>query len=272
MADGGDGRRKTQAQRADRHRLYEASVQSAEQESVFVRDLFRELRGRVPYLLREDFCGTANFATAWAALGPSYRAIGVDLDPAVLEWAERNRMSQLAPAHRRRIELVNANVLDARTGRVDALCAFNFSYWVFKKRADLLAYFRRAREALKSDGIFFLDAFGGYDAYRVLRESTPHRGFTYVWHQERYSPVTGEILCHIHFRFPDGSRLQKAFTYDWRLWSLPELREILEEAGFRRVTVYWEGDGEDGGGNGEFTPEAAGEADAGWVAYLVAER
>ena len=28
----------------------------------------------------------------------------------------------------------------------------------------------------------------------------------------------------------------------------------------------------DGGGNGEFTPEAEGDADAGWVAYVVAER
>ena len=105
-----------------------------------------------------------------------------------------------------------------------------------------------------------------------MRERTEHRGFTYVWHQARYQPVTGHLLCHIHFRFPDGSRMDQAFSYDWRLWTLPELREILLQAGFRRVTVYWEGDDGKGGGNGEFTPSAEGEADGGWIAYVVAEK
>jgi hypothetical protein len=93
-----------------------------------------------------------------------------------------------------------------------------------------------------------------------------------VWDQAEYFPVTGDLLCHIHFRFPDRSRLERAFTYDWRLWTLPELRELLEEAGFRRTTVYWEGTDRRGNGNGEFLPEAKGEADAGWIVYLVAEK
>jgi hypothetical protein len=84
--------------------------------------------------------------------------------------------------------------------------------------------------------------------------------------------VTGDILCHIDFRFPDGSKIDKAFSYDWRLWSLPELKELLAEAGFSRTTVWWEGTSKEGGGNGIFTPENRGEADAGWVAYLIAER
>ena len=66
--------------------------------------------------------------------------------------------------------------------------------------------------------------------------------------------------------------MEKAFTYEWRLWTLPEIRELLEEAGFGRVTVYWEGTDEDGEGNGEFEPTTRGDADAGWIAYLVAEK
>ena len=73
------------------------------------------------------------------------------------------------------------------------------------------------------------------------------------------------------FRFPDGSKIDRAFSYEWRLWSLPELTELLGEAGFSRSTVWWEGTGEDGEGNGEFSPESRGDADAGWVAYIVAE-
>src|SRR5690606_9805443 len=99
-----------------------------------------------------------------------------------------------------------------------------------KTRAELVRYFRRVRTALVSDGVFFLDAYGGYDAYRELEEATVHDGFTYIWNQETYHPVTGEMSCRIDFRFPDGSRLKRAFTYDWRLWSLPELQEMLAEA------------------------------------------
>jgi hypothetical protein len=47
---------------------------------------------------------------------------------------------------------------------------------------------------------------------------------------------------------------------------------LLSEAGFRNPTVYWEGTDEDGDGNGIFTPDERGEADAGWIAYIVAEK
>jgi hypothetical protein len=71
---------------------------------------------------------------------------------------------------------------------------------------------------------------------------------------------------------PDGSRLDKAFSYYWRLWTLPELREIMLEAGFTSVVVYWEGtDEESGDGDGIYTPATKGDADPGWVCYIVAE-
>lgn len=263
---------KTLAQRADRMVLYERAVHDPVMEVDFLQRVFREARGRQPRSFREDFSAAASAACEWARRGPQRRAIGVDIDPAVLEWGRRHRLSRLAPAARRRVRLVNADVLTVKTRPVEVIAALNFSYWVFKERAQLLRYFRNAWSGLARDGIFVLDAFGGYEAFRELRERTAHRGFTYVWHQASYKPVTGHLLCHIHFHFPDGSRLDKAFSYDWRLWTLPELREVLAEAGFRRVTVYWEGDDGEGGGNGEFDPTVEGEADGGWVAYIVAEK
>jgi len=32
--------------------------------------------------------------------------------------------------------------------------------------------------------------------------------------------------------------LDRAFSYYWRMWTLPELQELLQEAGFVKVTVY----------------------------------
>lgn len=265
-------RRPTMAERADRYELYERAVHDPVAEVDFIRSTYAALRGHRPLVFREDFSGPASAACEWAQRGPQCRAFGVDIDAAVLDWGRRHRLSRLRPAARERVRLVHADVLEARTPHADVVAALNFSYWVFRDRATLLRYFRSVHGALRRDGLLVLDAFGGYEASREMEEHTRFRHFTYVWDQAEFRPVTGEITCHIHFRFPDRSRIDRAFTYEWRLWTLPELRELLAEAGFSRATVYWEGDDGDGGGNGEFTPEAAGDADAGWIAYLVAEK
>ena len=262
----------TMAEKADIHELYEKSVQAVDVEVEFLRDTYRALRGREALSLREDFCGTASLACEWVRTGARRHAIGVDLDPDVLAWGRRHRVARLPETARARVKLLHDDVRSVSTQAVDIVGAFNFSYFCFKARDEMRAYFASVREALNRDGVFFLDAFGGPDASDLTKEKAKIDGFTYVWEQAEFEPVTGRILCHIHFKFPDGSKIKRAFTYDWRLWTLPELRELLMEAGFKRVRVYWEGDDGDGGGNGEFEEHATGVADLAWIAYLAAEK
>jgi SAM-dependent methyltransferase len=246
-------------------------VQNVGAEIDFVDSTFSNLRGRTAGLLREDFCGTANTSCEWIRRRPENLAWGVDIDPEVLDWSRHNKLTQLTPLQRRRLHLLNDDVLKADCGRMDIILAMNFSYWIFKQRALMKRYFRRIHRCLSPDGIFFLDAFGGYEASREMEESTLYKGFTYVWDQASYNPINGDITCHIHFRFKDRSKIKNAFTYNWRLWTLPELQEMLDEAGFK-PTIYWEGTDKHGEGNGVFTPATVGEADAGWIAYIVAEK
>ncbi|MAF84346.1 MAG: SAM-dependent methyltransferase [Chromatiales bacterium] len=260
------------AELADRHELYEESVQCVEEECEFVSKTFKSIRGRTALSFREDFCGTASAACQWVRLSPEHTSIGVDFDPGVLAWGLENRVDKLDSKQKQRITLIEENVLEVKTEPVDVVGAFNFSYFIFQQRELMKQYFRSIYDSLKPDGIFFLDAFGGYEAFEEMKEKTKYDKFTYVWHQKRYSPITGEMECHIHFKFPDGSKLKKAFSYTWRLWTLPEILEMLSETGFKNPTVYWEGTDEDGDGDGVFTPDAHGEADAGWIAYLVAEK
>jgi len=262
----------TMAEQADIHDLYERSVQNVEHEIEFLQDTFRSIRGRTAYEFREDFCGTASASCQWVKQGDEYSAVGVDIEPSVLEWGRTNRLSRLAPADQARVQLLESDVMTAETSKVDLLAAFNFSYFIFDTRDVLRAYFRKSFEALKDDGLFFVDLFGGPEAQEETKEKTKHKGFTYVWHQAKFHPVSNHIRCHIHFKFPDGSRIKKAFTYEWRLWSAPEIRELLIEAGFSKATLYWEGEDEDGEGNGEFAPDEKGEADLAWIAYIVAEK
>ena len=269
------GRGATLAQKADRHALYQHSVQNVESEIDFVDATFKKLRKRKAKLLREDFCGTGNTSCEWVRRRSSNRAIGVDIDPDPLQWGLENNVGELSDEERERVELIESDVFEVETEKVDCLLAMNFSYWLFMTRDRLRAYFELVRDALVDDGLLFIDCYGGYDAFREYQErrKVDDEEFTYIWDQHDYDPVSGQMQCYIHFVFPDGSRLDRAFDYRWRLWTLPELRELLTEAGFKKVTVYWEGtDEETGEGDGEFAPAERGEADAGWISYVVAER
>ncbi len=269
-------RRSTLASKADRHQLYELSVQCAEAEIDFVDEAFKRLRKRKARVLREDFCGTANVCCEWVKRGSKRRAIGIDLDPEVLNWGRDNNLARLSGKQRERITLLQQNVLEAKTEQPDIISAMNFSYWLLKERGTLKQYFKSVHDALKEDGIFFLDAYGGYDSHKEIVEEREiddgGRGFTYIWEQAAFDPISHEMECHIHFTLADGSKMRKAFSYHWRLWTLPEVRDLLEECGFRNVTVYWQGWDKRGEADGDFKPATHAEADAGWICYLTAEK
>lgn len=261
------------ASRADPHDLYQRAVQCAEVDYDLIDDTFRKIRKRRARTLREDFCGTASTACEWVSQRKSNVAIGVDMDAEVLAWGRKHNIGKLKKSASRRIRLVQGDVLTVRTEPVDIVLAMNFSYQLLKQRKALRKYFSRVRRALVDDGVFFLDAYGGYESYRVLKERTRHKDFTYVWEQAKFNPITHEMSCHIHFEFPDGSRLKRPFSYDWRLCTLPEIRELLIEAGFSNVTVYWEQtDEETGRGSGIYAATEQGDPDAAWVCYLAAEK
>ena len=271
------------ADTADKHVLYQLSVQNVEAEIDFVDAEFERLRGRKAVVLREDFCGTGNTSCEWVRRRESNIALGLDIDEPTLEWGREHNVAPLEPAQRERVTLLNRNVLEpGDAAGVDCVLAMNFSYWLFRQRAELRAYFQSVRQSLGEGGVFFLDHYGGYESMQETTEkrkidATPEHGpFTYVWEQARYNPINGDMDCRISFHFPDKTKLKHAFSYTWRLWTLPEIREILHEAGFGTVTVYWEGDevdsdGEETGeGNGEFTPATEGSADPAFICYIAA--
>jgi cyclopropane fatty-acyl-phospholipid synthase-like methyltransferase len=264
----------------DRHLLYTAAVQSAEADLEFFERIFKRKRGRPLRLLREDFCGTAILACEWVRRRKENRAWGVDLDRPTLDWGIEHYVSKLGPAASR-LELLCENVLEAEVPPVDLVAALNFSYCVFKTRQQVKEYFSAIRSALKPGGMLVLDIFGGTDAvcenveHRKIDASDSFDGtrvprFTYIWDQARYNPVDHNIVCHIHFKLRDGKKIQRAFTYDWRLWTIPELRELLDEAGFAYSEVYIEGWNEEGDDtDGIFRRRVQFENELGWVAYVV---
>ena len=65
--------------------------------------------------------------------------------------------------------------------------------------------------------------------------------------------------------------MKDAFVYDWRLYSIPEVRDALLEAGFSDVSVFWESS-HMGKGTGEYVQSSKGDNDYSWTAYVVGVR
>lgn len=271
--------RTTMAEQADLHDLYEKSVQSPESDIEFFIDTYKALRGTEPMSLREDFCGTSFLSVEWCKTNPERTAIGIDLDEPTLEWGRAHNIEPAGQDIARRVSLYHANVLDITEPKVDVTCALNFSFCIFKTRDEIRDYFKVALAGLKSDGLFVMDLFGGTEAIDELEEDrdVDDEPYTYVWEHASFNPINHNIICHIHFDFPDGSRLEKAFTYDWRLWTIPELKELLLEAGFSKVRVYWEefedtdDDDDELEGTGEYSEVEEVENQESWISYIVAE-
>jgi SAM-dependent methyltransferase len=254
----------------ERHRLYELAVQSPELNVDFIDRVYRERHGCEPRWLKEDFCGTALLSREWVRARPQNRAVAVDLDPEVLAWGREHNVAALGAAAAR-LQLVEADVRAVREPPVDVVAAFNFSYYTFRTHRELRAYFEHARASLRPGGLLVLDTFGGWETQMEITDKTRHDGFTYVWQQERFNPVDHEARFHIHFKFHDGGGIRNAYTYECRMWGIPEIRDALEEAGFERVDVYWEdADPRTGEGSGDYRRVTRADNCPGWIAMIVA--
>lgn len=269
--------KQTMAEKADRHNLYQLSVQHADHEVEFFEKAFRAEFRRKPYVLREDFCGTYSVCCEWVKSHNRRSAIGVDLCGDTLAWGNENNASKLTGKQRDRLTVLEQDVRKKNNPRADVLAAQNFSFWYFKTRQEVIDYFKIARANLNDEGVMVMDMMGGGGCLvegqvdkRTIKKGK--NGFKYHWEQARFNPITSDCSFYIHFKFPDGSKLKRAFEYHWRFWTIPEVREMLEEAGFSASFVYWEEEDDDGDATGEWVKMAEVPNQEAWICYLVAVR
>ncbi len=256
----------------DKHLLYQWSVQDPDQEIEFAVAQYKRRRRRKPRVLREDFCGTALVASRWVQGHPKRTAIGLDLDRETLDWAWLHNIDPLGK-DAKRVDLRQQDVRSATKPKADVVQAMNFSYSVFYPLSELVIYFRAVRRSLAEGGIFILDCYGGWEAQQVVKEERDVEcdagKFGYVWDQADYNPIDNRTTCHIHFKFKGKERWDKAFTYEWRLYSPAEVSDALEMAGFSNVEVFW--DIEDDEELNDYQSTKRAENTPGWIAYIVAD-
>jgi cyclopropane fatty-acyl-phospholipid synthase-like methyltransferase len=266
-----------------KHVLYEASVQDTDVDINLINRMTRRASGKKARTLREDFCGTAILACDWVRSRKDRESWGIDLHHPTLEWAKQHRLPVLGE-DAERVHLLEENVLEAQTPNVDVVAALNFSYLIFKEREILKAYFTSVYESLNPKGVFMLDLFGGPHAQEVMKEKkkvdagtdylgNPTPPFTYIWDQAKFNAVNQNILCKIHFKGKHIEPIETAFTYDWRLWGLAEITDLLKEVGFIKVDHYFEGwDDETEETDGVMNVRTTYEDMMAWICYLGAAK
>ncbi len=259
----------------DRYRL---AVQHPQAECAFLQRAYAHyFPDRWASRLREDFAGTSAVSAAWVALDDDHRALAVDKHGPTARWAQRFVKRSLGD-RAEDVVTVEADVFDLGAPRCDIVAALNFSAFIFHQRSELRRYLTHARRCLDRRGLLVLDAFGGPGAMRVQTQERfidppPHEGvepFRYQWEQRAFDPINQRIDCRIHFVPEVGRPCRNAFRYDWRLWSLPELTELLHEAGFTAAEVWCDTyDPATRRSDGVYRPQRSSPARPDWVAYLI---
>lgn len=255
--------------------LYQQSVQSPKGDISYLQKFFlMYVGGRVPLHFQEDFCGTALLSTEWLHSDARRTAIGLDLDVEALDWCMENNVNKVGADVSSRIFLFHGNVLQPLEAKLvnattqnlmqnvtlgdsendpdhklmkdfqfparDIVCAFNYSCCCLHTRQELVSYFKHALSALnKKGGIFVMDLYGGASAEHELRIQRKFPNFTYVWEQAEFDIIKRKTRISLHFNLHKPQRkIRHAFSYSWRLWSLPEVKDCMEEAGFQSVH-FW---------------------------------
>jgi len=221
-------------------------------------------KDRAPFVLGEDFCGSGATSLAWIKAAatastspatPRRTAVACDLDLiAIARLRQAAKSLSLAASTKTsplkaiaRDVVIGKPALDSKTAAADIVFVGNFSIGYIHTRQMLVKYFKRCRSRLKRGGVVIIDTYGGATSHTtgsLKRKFKLPDGRTvhYTWQQRAANPITAMVENALHFRvehkgeivqdIPDG------FIYHWRLWTVPELHDAMNEAGLRRIEVF----------------------------------
>jgi len=204
--------------------------------------LYKQLKNKVPRVLREDFCGIFDLSSLWVSYSYDNKAIAVDIDAEPLQWGKENQELNMNSNKWGRLDIRNddCRTVDIADNSIDICIANNWSQQVFVEREDMLAYFKNVYNSLKDDGIFMLTGTANLhaspDVYIESRiVNWDHRIWKYVFEVQKTCPYTHLGKCQINFL--QDNKLATPFEYPWRDWMICEYLDLLKEVGFEKTHI-----------------------------------
>ena len=180
-------------------------------------------------------CGPGRHAIPLSRRG--FKVTGVDISPFLLEKARG-----FAKENRQPVEFLNEDIRTFSRPNSFHSCVCLFSSFVLENRADDLAVLRNVCDNLQNHGTFVLDVLGKEILARIYTpesESTTPDGAQLKQTHKILNDWTGiETVLKIE-------RNGDVRTYQFRhnIYSGFELKQLLEEAGFRGIRLYGGFDG-----------------------------
>jgi len=224
-------------EKLNKHELYQKSVQNVHIEAEFFRKVFRMIFNKVPYTFREDFCGTGLLSCEWVRKDVQSYAVGLDIDQETLDWGIENNVNNLSSGFDR-IKLLNHNVLDEfdNTQFFDIICSLNYSHFLLNKRKEIVKYFSNLRKNLKK-GIFIMDFYGGSHIYEDHKYNRGESDSFYEFRGKQMNNLTNTSICSLNYRIKK-KKFTPLYEFNFRIYSIIELKEALEECGFNKFKIY----------------------------------
>ena len=216
--------------------LYTSAFQKPAKDMRFLADSFGDRFGKAPRSLREDFCGSFANSLEWLRIHRDNTATGIDVDDDLIRYG-RSFLEKASRNIQQRFTLIHGDVSSIELPSADVVATLNSSFCEIRDRARLKHYLSECSMTLANPGLLALELYCGAEAQTVGCDEISVGEFTTIWEQAEFDPVTNYCLNHIHFRFKDGSKIERAFSYEWRLWSPAECIDILDEVGFKTVTT-----------------------------------
>lgn len=218
--------------------LYQKSVQSAKKEVEFFRKVYRLIFNKVPELFREDFCGTGLLSCEWVKNAVMNQAVGLDYDRETLEWGRSNNINNL-PSGSERIKLIEHNVLKEYdpTQKFEIICSLNYSHFLLQKRTEILKYFQNMSINLDTKGIFILDFYGGSHIYEDHKYQKSKSSSFYEFSGKQMNILNNQSACSLNYKIKKN-KYKALFSFNFRIYSIIELREALEEVGLNTFKLF----------------------------------
>ena len=175
-------------------------------------------------------CGVGRISCELARMG--FSVTGVDITECFINTAKED-----AKYENLNIEFIIKDARDfMRPLYFDTIVNLYISFGYFAERKDDLKMLRNVYESLKDNGSFIIETLGKEIVVRDFIEAEWFERDDYTVLTE-YEPLDSwTFLKNRWILLKDGKRVEKFFTQ--RLYSASELRELLYEAGFKKVEIY----------------------------------